>query len=139
MRMKNIALIEELMSGMIPVRFSKHANRLYVDWDWKTDPVVGEFLIIEAFKIIDPNAMTDVYNDMFLKQYTTSLSFLKQYTTALLKEQWGMNLSKYDGVQLPGGVTLNGRAILEDARAELDKIREEMSSKYELPVDFAMA
>ena len=129
MRMKNIALIEELMTGQVPIRFSKHSNKLYVDWDWKSDAIVGEFLLIEAFKIIDPNAMTDVYNDMFLKQYTT----------ALLKEQWGMNLSKYDGVQLPGGVTLNGRAILEDARVELDKIREEMSSKYELPVDFVMA
>jgi len=129
MRMKNIALIEELMTGQVPVRFNKHANKLYVDWDWKSDAIVGEFLLIEAFKIIDPNTMTDVYNDMFLKQYAT----------ALLKEQWGMNLSKYDGVQLPGGVTLNGRAILEDARVELDKIREEMSSKYELPVDFLMA
>jgi len=129
MRMKNIALIEELMTGQVPVRFNKHANKLYVDWDWKSDAIVGEFLLIEAFKIIDPSTMTDVYNDMFLKQYAT----------ALLKEQWGMNLSKYDGVQLPGGVTLNGRAILEDARSELDKIREEMSSKYELPVDFLMA
>ena len=129
MRMKNIALVEELMSGMVPIRFSKHANRLYVDWDWESDAFIDEFLLIEAFRIIDPNTMTDVYNDLFLKQYTT----------ALLKEQWGMNLSKYDGVQLPGGVTLNGRAILEDARAELDKIREEMSSKYELPVDFIMA
>lgn len=129
MRMKNIALIEELLTGQVPVRFNKHMNRLYVDWDWSSDAVVGEFLIVEAFKIINPNDFSDVYNDMFLKQYLT----------ALMKEQWGMNISKYDGVQLPGGVTLNGRAILEDARAELDRMREEMSLKYELPVDFMMA
>jgi len=129
MRMKNISLIEELLTGQVPVRFSKNMNKLYVDRDWKNDAQLGEFLIIEAFKIIDPANYTDVYNDHFLKQYLTSL----------VKEQWGMNLSKYDGVQLPGGVTLNGRAILEDARTELERLREEMSLKYELPVDMMMA
>lgn len=129
MRMKNISLIEELLTGQVPVRFSKHTNKLYVDWDWPNDAQLGEFLVIEAFKIIDPAKFTDVYNDFFLKQYLTSL----------VKEQWGMNLSKYDGVQLPGGVTLNGRAILEDARTELERLREEMSLKYELPVDMMMA
>tara|TARA_R110000824_G_scaffold49838_23_gene139730 strand:+ start:8222 stop:9016 length:795 start_codon:yes stop_codon:yes gene_type:complete len=129
MRMKNIALIEELLTGHVPVRFSKHKNRLNVDWDWPIDAVLGEFLVIEAFKILDPAVYPDVYNDYFLKQYTT----------ALFKEQWGMNLSKFEGVQLPGGITLNGRAILEDAKTELAALREEMSLKYELPVDFMMA
>ena len=71
----------------------------------------------------------DVYNDMFLKQYVT----------ALFKEQWGLNLSKFEGVQMVGGVTLNGRVILDEARTDIDKLREEMSLKYELPVDFMMA
>ena len=65
--------------------------------------------------------------------------FLKQYVTALFKEQWGMNLSKFEGVQMPGGVTLNGRAILDEARTEIEKLREEMSLRYELPVDMMMA
>ena len=129
MRMKNIALIEELLTGQVPVRFQKHKNRLNIDWDWSEDAQVGEFLVIEGFKIIDPESYTDVYNDYFLKQYTT----------ALFKEQWGINLSKFEGVQLPGGITLNGRAILEDAKAELAALREEMSLKYELPVDIMMA
>ena len=63
-------------------------------------------------------------------------SFLKNYATALIKEQWGMNLSKFEGVQMPGGVTLNGRAILEDARAEIAQLKEQMSLSFELPVDF---
>ena len=129
MRMKNIALIEEQLTGHVPIRFSKHMNRLYVDWDWPNDAQVDEYLIVEAFKIINPDDFANVYNDHFLKQYVTSL----------VKEQWGINLSKYDGVQLPGGVTLNGRAILEDAKAELERLREEMSLKYELPVDMMMA
>ena len=65
-------------------------------------------------------------------------SFLKNYATALIKEQWGMNLSKFEVIQLPGGVTLNGRAILEDARVEIDRLKEQMSLSYELPVDFVV-
>ena len=65
-------------------------------------------------------------------------SFLKTYATALIKEQWGMNLSKFEGVQLPGGVTLNGRAILDDAKAEIERLKEQMSLQYELPIDFAV-
>ena len=128
MRMKNLSLISELLTGKVPIRFNKHKNQIKLDWDWESDAVAGEFVLFEAFKIIDPDAYTDVYNDMFLKQYVT----------ALFKEQWGLNLSKFDGVQMPGGVTLNGRAILEEARADLDKLREEMSSKFELPVDLMM-
>ena len=65
--------------------------------------------------------------------------FLKQYITALFKEQWGLNLSKFEGVQMVGGVTLNGRAILDEARTDLERLREELSLKYELPVDMMMA
>ena len=127
--MKNLSLIQELLMGKIPIRFNRHANKLYLDWQWGVDAVVGEHIIIEAFKVVDPEANSDVYNDMFLKQYVT----------ALFKEQWGMNLSKFEGVQMPGGVTLNGRAILDEARTEIEKLREEMSLRYELPVDMMMA
>jgi hypothetical protein len=129
MRMNNLSLISELLTGKVPIRFSKHNNRIYLDWQWGTDAVAGEYIIFEAFKIIDPEAFTDVYNDMFLKQYIT----------ALFKEQWGMNLSKFEGVQMVGGVTLNGRAILDEARTDIEKLREELSLKYELPVDMMMA
>ena len=76
--------------------------------------------------IVDPQEFNDVYNDMFLKQYATQL----------IKQQWGANLIKFEGMQLPGGVTLNGRQIYEDATAELEKIREDMQLNYEVPVDF---
>jgi len=128
-RMTNLSMIQEMLMGQIPVRHNRHGNKLYLDWQWGVDAVVGEFIIIEAFKVIDPEVYLDVYNDMFLKQYVT----------ALFKEQWGLNLSKFEGVQMVGGVTLNGRAILDEARTDIDKLREEMSLKYELPVDFMMA
>ena len=129
MRMQNLSLISELLTGKVPIRFSKHKNQIHLDWEWGSDATAGEYLIFEAFKIIDPDTYSDVYNDLFLKQYVT----------ALFKEQWGMNLSKFEGIQMPGGVTLNGRAILDEARVDLEKLREEMSLKYELPVDMMMA
>ena len=129
MRMKNLSMIQELLMGKIPVRFNRHANRLYLDWEWSSDAVAGEYIIVEAFKVVDPELNTDVYNDIFLKQYVT----------ALFKEHWGLNLSKFEGVQMVGGVTLNGRAILDEARIDIEKLREEMSLKYELPIDMMMA
>jgi len=77
-------------------------------------------------RIVDPSTYTEVYNDMFLKQYAT----------ALIKQQWGSNLIKFEGMQLPGGVTLNGRQIFDDATEEISQIREQMQLNYEMPVDF---
>ncbi len=129
MRQRNIALAEELLRGKVPIRFQRHQNRLYIDWQWSSDATVGEFVVIEATKIINPETFTDVYNDIWLKEYTV----------ALFKEQWGQNLSKFTGVTLPGGVGLDGARILTEAREEITTLKQEMSSKYELPVDFYMS
>jgi len=88
---------------------------------------VGDFIILDCFRLLDPNDYAKVWND----------SFLKPYTTALLKRQWGQNLMKFQGVKLPGGVELNGRQIYDDAEKDLDRIRERMSNTYEIPpLDF---
>ena len=91
-----------------------------------TATVGTEYIIIECWKKLDSATYTDIFDDMFLKEYVT----------ALIKRQWGSNLSKYEGLQLPGGVTLNGAKIFEEAQVEIDKIQEQMSLKYELPTDF---
>jgi hypothetical protein len=101
-------------------------NRLYVDMDWEADGVVGDYMIVECYRILDPDTFTDVYNDMFLKRYAT----------ALLKRQWGENLKKFAGVQLPGGVTLNGVVIYQEAIDEITNLESEMQSKYEIPPEF---
>ena len=108
------------------VRFNRHMNQLHLDINWESDLNEGEYIIVEAMRIVDPQTYTDVYNDMFLKQYVT----------ALIKQQWGANLIKFEGMQLPGGVTLNGRQIFEDATEEIRLIREQMQLNYEMPVDF---
>ena len=97
--------------------------------DWQRDTTAGEFLIVECYRILDPNAFTDVYNDLYLKKYVT----------AQMKKQWGNNLKKFQGVQLPGGVTLNGQQIYDEAIQELEKLEADADSRYQLPVDFFQA
>ena len=103
-------------------RFNQRMDRLYLDVSW-SELTPGDYLVIDCFRTLDPNDYTRVWND----------SFLKKYTTALLKKQWGQNLIKFQGVKLPGGVELNGREIYEDGVKELEIIREMMSNTYELP------
>ena len=104
------------------IRFNKRQDRLYLDFDWGA-ATKDDYLIIDCYRLIDPNDFTRVYND----------SFLKKYLTALMKRQWGQNLIKFQGVKLPGGIELNGRQIYDDAEKDLEIIREQMSNTYELP------
>jgi hypothetical protein len=122
---QELELINQVLVGTKPVRFNRHMNRLYIDMDWTGDVNVGDYIIVECYRILDPDTYRDVYNDRFLKQYTT----------ALFKRQWGENLKKFSGVQLPGGVTINADKIYEDALDEINKIEAEMQSRFELPVD----
>jgi hypothetical protein len=62
--------------------------------------------------------------------------WLKKYATALIKRQWGENMKKFGGIQMPGGVTLNGDKIFEEAVTEINAIEDEMQSRYELPPSF---
>jgi hypothetical protein len=120
-----IELINHLLVGQQPVRFNRHMNRLYIDADWNQDSRVGEFIIVECYRILDPEQYRDVYNDMFLKRYATSL----------IKRQWAENIKKFSGVQLPGGVTLNGDNLFQEAMQEIKEIEEEIRRTFELPVD----
>lgn len=122
-----LALIDLQFNGLgQDIRFSRHANRLGIDTNWGSRIVADDYIVIEGYVVIDPEQFNDIYNDMFLKKLTT----------VLIKRQWGENLIKFEGMQLPGGVTLNGRAIYEDAVTELEKIQEDLQLRYELPPDF---
>lgn len=123
MVMEHLALLTELLVGKQPIRYSRHKDRLYVDMDWNT-VAVGEFLLVEAYEVVDPEVYTDAYNDRWLQNYATTL----------IKEQWGSNLTKFTGMSLPGGVQFNGEKIYDDAVAERRKLEDEMTSSYSLPV-----
>ena len=114
--------INFLLTTEKQIRFNKRMDRLYLDIDWGSVSK-DDWLVIDCFRQLDPSDYARVWND----------SFLKKYTTALLKRQWGQNLLKFQGVKLPGGVELNGRQIYDDAEKDLEIIREQMSNTYELP------
>ena len=112
-----------LLNPNVRYRFNIRQDRLYIDIDWGAAVNVGDYLVIDCFRILDPDDFTKVYNDQFLKRYFT----------ALCKKQWGQNLIKFQGVQLPGGIQLNGRQIYDDGVRELDELRAKMASDYEMP------
>mgnify|MGYP001259733120 CR=1 FL=1 len=126
MTMDNLDFLEHILVGETPIRFNQHQNRLYLDMDWQNDMVAGEYLIIECYRKIDPDTYTDIYDDIYLKRYATTL----------IKKQWGANLSKFNGVAMLGGVTMNGEAIYSQAIEEQNKLEEQIQMAFELPVNY---
>jgi len=120
--LRHLDFLDHVLVGEKPLRFNQHDNRLYIDMDWTNDLQVGEYLVIECYRKLDPETFTDVYNDIYLKRYVT----------ALFKKQWGANLSKFDGVAMIGGVTLNGRQIYSEALQDIEKLETEIRSTFEL-------
>ena len=118
--------IDFLLTTDKQIRFNKRQNRLYLDIDWKSQ-AKDTFLVIDCFRALDPADFSKVFND----------SFIKRYLTLLIKRQWGLNMMKFSGTRLPGGIELNGRQYYEDAERELADIKQRMSLEYELPpLDF---
>jgi hypothetical protein len=121
-----MAELDLMLNGTKPLRFNKHQNRLYIDMDWTTEVQVGQRLIVDCYRALDPVTWTDVWNDIWLKKYAT----------ALIKKQWGTNLKKFSGLQLPGGVTLDGDKLYGEALDEIKTLEEQMQTNYSLPADF---
>ena len=126
--MQHLDFLDHILVGEKPIRFNQHMNRLYIEMDWGNDVTAGEFIIIECYRKLDPTTYTDVYNDIYLKRYTT----------ALIKRQWGANLSKFSGVAMLGGVTMNGETIYQQAQEEIEKLEEIISITNSPPMMFGM-
>ena len=122
MVMEHLSLISEMLVGKQLMRYNRHMNRLYIDMDWNS--LSNEYLLVEAYQIVDPTEYVDVWKDQWLMRYAT----------ALIKRQWGSNLTKFTGMQLPGGLTFNGEKIYNDAVAEITDLEDKMISSYSLPV-----
>ena len=123
MAMQHIQFIEEMLVGKQPIRYNRNVNRLHIDMDW-AKVTAGNYIVAECYQIVDPATYADVYKDRWLQNYAT----------AKIKYQWGSNLTKFNGMQLPGGVTFNGEQILADAREEIQRLEDDMISSYSLPV-----
>lgn len=125
--MQHLALLDLTLNGRNLFRFNRMQNRVYLDINWESDVAVDEYIIFEAYRGLDPNQFTKVYNE----------PWLKHYLTALLKQQWGVNLKKFQGMQLPGGITVDGDSLYKEAREEIAELENELLTK-QAPLDFFM-
>ena len=123
---QHIRTLDMLFSGETPIRFNRHTDKLYIDWDWNYDVQVGEWIIIEGTIVVDPEAYSDIYNDRMLKRLAT----------AYIKKQWGANMKKFAGMQLPGGITMNGQQIHDEAVTEIQQLEELIRNTHEEPPQF---
>lgn len=124
--MQHIRTLDMLFSGEQPIRYNRHTDKLYIDWNWSYAPVVGEWIVIEAFVVIDPETYNKIYDDRMLKKLAT----------AYIKRQWGNNMKKFAGMQLPGGVTMNGQQIFDEAVQEIADLEQTIRNTFEEPPQF---
>ena len=123
--MSHIALLDLELNGFPQYRFNRLTNQLHIDVNWETDLVVDDYIVVEAYRALDPTTWTKVYNE----------PWLKHYVTALFKKQWGTNLKKFGGIQLPGGVTLDGNSLHDEAVNEINSLEDDLQNKS-APLDF---
>ena len=128
--MSNLRTLDQLFAGEIFLRWARPMNRLYIDWGWTNSyqVAIGQVCVIECYCAIDPEKYPNVWEDRFLKEYAT----------ALIKRQWGNDMKKHKGIQLPGGVTLSGQEIFDEATIEIDKLHKEMENNYGGILSFQM-
>ena len=128
MTQQHIRSLELMFSGEVPIRFTRHIKRLYIDWGWSYPNTTNTIIVAECYGSIDPTVYFRVWNDRWLKEYTT----------ALIKRTWGNNLKKFSGLMLPGGVTMNGDKIYQEAVDEINKLESQMQTEYGAPLEFLM-
>jgi len=122
----HMEMLNDLFIGDTHLRFNRYVNKLYLDVDWRQKVKAGDWVVVEAQRVLNPADYSKIWSDRFLRDYAT----------ALVKKQWGQNLVKYEGVQMPGGVTLNGRAIYEEGNREVSQLEDTIQAKFELPPEF---
>ena len=120
---QHLGTIDFLLEGIKPTRYIATQNRLYLDMDWQADVLLDQYFVIKCWRALDPLTWTEIYDNMWVKDYTA----------AKIKKQWGSNMTKFQNVQMPGGVTLNGEMIYNDAVQELKDLDEQLRQEWETP------
>lgn len=123
MTMQHLNVLQEILVGEKPIRYNRHRNILDIDMDWNLVEV-GQYIVVEAYEVVDPATYADVWGDRWLMDYAT----------ALIKRQWGNNTKKFKNMELPGGIKISGQEIYEEAIEEIKQMKEEMISSYSIPV-----
>lgn len=122
MSFQHLALIEQILLGAPPIVFNRNEDKLYIMMDWSTISV-GQYIVIETYEALDPDTYTDIWSDLWLLEYGT----------ALIKKQWGTNLKKFQGLALPGNLTMNGQIIFDEAMADIARLESELINTYSIP------
>lgn len=122
MAMSHIQFLEQMLVGKKPLRYNRHINKLYIDMSWD-EMTPGDYIIVEAYQVVDPDVYTDAWGDRWLQRYAA----------CLIKQQWGTNLKKFEGMKMPGGLTFNGQKIYDEATQERADLEREMIYTYSLP------
>ena len=122
-----LSMIDLKLTGQPQIQFSRHSGTLNIAGDLRDggDIKVGDYIMLEMF-VEEAESVGGVYNNLFMKNYVT----------AILKKQWGENISKFEGMTLPGGVTLNGRQLIDDAKEEIEREIEKRRNEYDNPPNF---
>ena len=123
--MSHIALLDMELNGHPLYRFNRMQGRLFLDINWETDTALGEVIVVECYRALDPATWTKIWNE----------PWLKHYATALIKRQWATNIKKFSGIALPGGVTLDGNQLYDEAQNEIAALEEELINKS-APLEF---
>ena len=123
--MSHLSMLDMVLNGHIMYRFNRYQDRLHLDINWDYDVKVDEYVIVECYRAMDFNTYTRIWSE----------PWLKHYTTALFKRAWAVNLKKFSGMQLPGGVTIDGQAMYEEAQSEIKDLEDELVNKA-APLDW---
>jgi hypothetical protein len=126
---QHLRSLELQFTGEVPIRWNRTMQRLFIDWGWgASEAPVGQIVVSECYGAIDPTLYPNMWNDRWLKEYTT----------ALFKRQWGQNMMKFGGIQLPGGITLNGKETFDEATQEITALHQQMETQYGAPLEWLM-
>jgi len=123
--MSHLALLDLTLNGHPIYRFNRLTNKLYIEEDWTQNIAPGTYLLVECYRVLDPTDVPRMYGE----------SWLKYFTTALIKKQWATNMKKFQGLQLPGGVTIDGDKLYAEAEEEIKSLKEDLQNKS-APLEF---
>ena len=125
--MSHLSLLNLTLNGHPSFRFNRLTNKLFIDTSLKDKVRVGDYLLVECYRVLDPADVPRLYNEQWLKHYLA----------ALIKRQWATNMKKFQGLQLPGGVSIDAQALYEEANAEIKDLEDSLMNKS-APLDWFM-
>lgn len=118
MTQQHLSLLNYILVGEHPFRFNRILNVIHLDQQTKRNFQVGDYIIVECYRVLDPESVEEVWGN----------EWLKQFTTALIKRQWATNVKFFGGMQLPGGITIDGDSMYQESISEIQELKDKLES-----------